>query len=118
MVLALLFLPVQMRAGAEAAHSHSLLHLLLDARDGEIDHHHDEGDHAHAHQTQPGDECRVNPDIPSLEETRQTGSVSMLSAIVVILAVPVERSRAIWPTGPSWHAHHSRPEHPPPRCQH
>jgi hypothetical protein len=47
-IVGLLMFPCDFRAGAEFAHPHSLLQLLLDAADGTIDHHHaDDLDAAH-----------------------------------------------------------------------
>lgn len=39
-LLGLLFIPIDYRGGAETAHSHALLQLLLDAQDGHIQHTH------------------------------------------------------------------------------
>jgi hypothetical protein len=93
-VLGLLMLPCDFRAGAEFAHPHSLLQLLIDAADGAIDHHHaDDFDAIHreamdwldpivgvAHTTSHSDR-QARPDIGDQQQ-----SAPSISALPLLLA--------------------------------
>ncbi len=87
---------MQMRAGASDPHPHAMLHLLLDARDGVIDHHHDA--HAPAHEPHADDHASSQPDVPAPESSRFTsGAMAILAALLVMLLVPAARRVTDWP---------------------
>ncbi len=95
--LALLFLlPMQMRAGANDAHPHAMLHLLLDARDGVIDHH--DGEPAAAHAGHEDSATRRQPDVPSVESSYVTsGAMAILAALLLLVLLPAIRRAMHWP---------------------
>ncbi len=100
----LLLLPMQMRAGADDPHPHALLQLILDARDGAVDHHASE-DHEERHDDhapgsgshEPVDDVYV-PDIASFGGlTSAGGSMALLFAIVAFYSIPTPERARIWP---------------------
>ncbi|MGH2614199.1 MAG: hypothetical protein ACRDJC_03085 [Thermomicrobiales bacterium] len=119
-VLGLLFLfllPMQMRAGADDPHPHALLQLVLDARDGAIDHHDDAGQennhdgHLHAAAEQ-------EPDIPTVgASSGASGSMAMLAALVVLFLVPAPESRQLWPVSSQRSGRIPALDPPPPRTR-
>lgn len=117
LLLAIALLPVQMRAGASEAHPHSLVQLILDAGDGEIDHHHPEdGAAGHQHAPSRADECHAAPDVPTVEETGRAGSgLSILAVSVAVLLVPVSAGRALWPEPQARRGLRRALDPPPPR---
>jgi hypothetical protein len=119
-MLALILLPVQMRAGASEAHPHSLLQLLLDAGDGTIDHHTLESGIARAdgHAAEEAAICLSDPDVPSVEDSGQLGgSLSMLSAIGPTLLLQARNGDPVWPMSRPWQACIPELEPPPPRIE-
>jgi hypothetical protein len=99
LLLTIALLPVQMRAGANEAHPHSILQLVLDVRDGAIDHHgaSDELSHEHEAPQAAQGECLADPDVPSVEETGRLGGISMLSIPVLLMLFPAFSSEERWP---------------------
>ena len=94
--LVLLFLlPMQMRAGAADPHPHAMLQLLIDARDGTLDHHED--DHAAepaGHESTGGTH---EPDLPKTEASNVAGgAMALLAALMVKLLTPAARRVTIW----------------------
>ena len=67
-LIGLFMLPVQMRAGSDRPHPHALFQLLLDARDGRIEHHEgqDEGAVSRDCATPSHPESRIIPICPRL----------------------------------------------------
>jgi hypothetical protein len=117
-LLVMLLLPVQMRAGAADAHPHTLLQLLLDARDGSLDHH--QGDHA------PGDGQATSvasegsrghgPDVPTYEDIGGMGmGVPILAATVALIALLVASEVPVWPRLSRWRDRLPVLDPPPPR---
>lgn len=110
-LLTLFLLPVQMRAGAPDAHPHALLTLLLDLRDGELDHH--AGDR---HDTAIGaDHSGQGSDLPDYGKSNVAGSVALLAATIVLLVIPSlprERTAAL---AEHWQGRAPVLEPPPPR---
>jgi hypothetical protein len=94
--LALLFLlPMQMRAGANDAHPHAMLHLLLDARDGVIDHH--DGEPAAAHTGHEDSATRRQPDVPATASSYVTsGAMAILAALLTLILLPAIRRATNW----------------------
>ncbi|MFN8590985.1 MAG: hypothetical protein U0031_05925 [Thermomicrobiales bacterium] len=83
-LLTLFLLPVQMRAGGQDIHPHALLTLLLDLRDGTIDHH--AGEH---HDGKSGaNHAEDGTDLPDYGKSNVAGSVAMLAAIIMLLVIP------------------------------
>jgi hypothetical protein len=117
-LVALLLLPVQMRAGGADVHPHALLQLMLDARDGSFDHH--EGDHAIAgHTYEPvRDEVTSGnhePDLPSMGDASHAGGMAILGAIVIIFTAPRTEADRAWVIPNKWCGLLLAPEPPPPR---
>lgn len=119
LLLAVLLLPVQMRAGANDPHPHALLQLLLDASDGAIDHHADEPHVADAHSGHEGDHAAPrahDPDVPTFEEPASAASGGqMLATLVVLVIVPLPAYRQVWPAPSARAGRQLSPELPPPR---
>ncbi|MBA3451048.1 MAG: hypothetical protein H0T18_07545 [Chloroflexia bacterium] len=125
----LLLLPMQMRAGADDPHPHALLQLLLDARDGAIDHHtgtgHDElrDDHEPVrHSQEPAADAHApangvhEPDIPSFGDlTSAGGSMALLCAIVAFYTIPLPERARFWPAPARWKGWLPALDSPPPR---
>jgi hypothetical protein len=90
--LALLFLlPMQMRAGADDPHAHAMLHLLLDARDGLVDHHEEDEDAAE-HDGHGSPTGAHEPDVPTLGASNVAGgAMAILATLVVMLLLPAAR---------------------------
>jgi hypothetical protein len=99
LLLTIALLPVQMRAGANEAHPHSILQLVLDVRDGAIDHHGASGESPHEHEALQAaqGECLTDPDVPSVEETGRLGGISMLSVPVLLMLIPAFSSEETRP---------------------
>jgi hypothetical protein len=104
---ALFLLPVQMRAGAEDAHPHAMLELLLDARDGVLDHHHDPHREADHHEGAP--------DLPALGKASLGASLAILAVLVPGMALPSARLNRSWPDSVAVNGHPPALEPPPPR---
>lgn len=119
LLLAIALLPVQMRAGANEAHPHSILQLILDARDGTIDHHAAPAVASHGathevHGPLPG-ECVANPDVPSVEETGRLGGISLLFVSTLLMPLPAFGGAGIWPSLPMRRGRQPELDPPPPR---
>lgn len=119
-LLGLFLLPLQMRAGTTYVHPHSFLHLLLDGRDGVIDHHpqqattvadHGPGDH--------GDHVRrdeqASPDRPTFESIQMATGGLAVTLVALVLFSFVAMWERIWPRREVWSGLRVLPELPPPR---
>lgn len=116
----LFLLPIQMRAGTTYVHPHALLHLLLDAGDNVIDHHHldaatavhgsggDHGDH-------PPRAQHASSDLPTLESIQMATGGLVVSLVTVALLLIRAAREHIWPLRVAWSGRQVRPERPPPR---
>ena len=121
LALAGLFMfPVEMRAGTERPHPHALLHLLVDASDGAIDHHALPNHPLPAierenHETSPE---KHPPDLPSTESsvTGGTGLVAIPALILQFLLMPGQ-VRRIWPHDRLRQGYLPPLETPPPQAQ-
>jgi hypothetical protein len=117
-LVALLLLPVQMRAGGADAHPHALLHLMLDARDGTFDHH--DADHQGPHQEHSAThevESASAPDAPSFADTNLAGGgIAILAAVVALFAVPRPDTPHDWARPTRWRDWLTALELPPPRA--
>jgi hypothetical protein len=109
--------PMQMRAGADDPHPHSALQLLLDARDGMVDHHSPakipaseivDGHGAHVRTATSA------PDLPSFGESNLIGGVAMLAAVVMVFSLPTQ-PRLTWTLPVSWQGRLPALDPPPPR---
>ena len=120
-LLGLFLLPMQMRAGTDYVHPHALLHLLLDAHDSEVDHHHGSerqpagqaghGDHSnHAPRPEP-----AVPDLPSFDSFQMAAGGLAVALVVVALLVITRVAERVWPRRETWTGHRVLPELPPPR---
>ena len=119
LLLAVFLLPVQMRAGANDPHPHALLQVLLDARDGAIDHHADESHVAASHAEHdvghPAPRA-YDPDVPTFEEPAPAASGGqMLAALVVLVFAPLPALRQVWPAPPARIGRTPPFDPPPPR---
>lgn len=116
LALALLFLlPMQMRAGADDPHAHAMLHLLLDARDGLVDHH-DEDEYAVEHDGHGSPAGGHEPDVPHFGSSHVAGgATAMLAALVVMFLLPTGRRLADWAASPLLNGLLPVLEPPPPR---
>ena len=114
-LVALLLLPMQMRAGTADPHPHALLQLLLDARDGAIDHHTGE-EHAGPDDTHAATSGSHQPDLPTFNGVATaSGSMALLVALVAMVVIPsLERNR-FWPAPSRWPGRMPALEPPPPR---
>lgn len=114
-LLGLFLLPIQMRAGAGYVHPHALLHLLLDASDGVIDHHLLAGK---AHTDQDGHArpaAKASPDLPTFESIQMAAGGLVVSLVAVILLLIISRRERVWPRREAWSGRRVLPELPPPR---
>jgi hypothetical protein len=117
-LIGLFTLPVQMRAGTEHSHPHALFQLLLDARDGVIDHHFGQDEEAHQtnHQRSYSPSAAQHPDLPALGSAVQTGGgLALLATLVFAVLLPSGEVERIWPPSRHWRQRNSIPEPPPPR---
>jgi hypothetical protein len=119
-LLGLLLLPIQMRAGTTYIHPHALLHLLLDAGDGAIDHHALPAttvtDHALAeHDDHVRRNEKASPDVPTFESIQMAAGGLAVTLVSLILLVFVARGERIWPRREVWSGMRLLPELPPPR---
>jgi hypothetical protein len=112
-------LPMQMRAGAEDAHPHAMLQLILDARDGGLDHHESEPRHAadgHDHEEAGAETGAHEPDVPVAEVSHGVGAGLAILAVVVVLLEGIAAGReAVWPSFARWRGRRPTLEPPPPR---
>lgn len=114
-VCALALLPVQMKAGANEAHPHALLQLLIDASDGVMDHHAD-GDRRHHSDAATCDAAQRGPDLPSFGDLLSFGGdLPIADAAVALLWLPASRGQAIWKVPGVLHALVPPVDPPPPR---
>jgi hypothetical protein len=106
-----------MKAGANEAHPHALLQLLIDASDGAIDHHHADGDgRHHAHAAACDADGQGGPDLPSFGDLLGfSGDLPLADAALALLWLPVSRGQAIWPSPGDWRESIPLLEPPPPR---
>jgi hypothetical protein len=116
LLLTIALVPVQMRAGANEAHPHSILQLVLDAQNGAIDHHGEIGESSHEHAVAQ-DDCLSNPDLPSVEETGRLGGISILSFPVLLMIIPAFSSEEPWPMPYVRRGRVPEPDPPPPRAR-
>jgi hypothetical protein len=117
-LVGLFLLPIQMRAGTEYVHPHALLHLLLDASDHEIDHHHvavmptrghgDHSDHAPRRES-------ASPDLPTFESIQMAAGGLAVTLVTLALLLITSISERIWPRREAWNGCRVRPDLPPPR---
>jgi hypothetical protein len=117
-LIGLLMLPVQMRAGAEQTHPHALLQLLLDARDGRIEHHEGQDEGAGSHDQRHTVPARIthHPDLPTIGDSIQTGgSLALLATLVTALLLSPTSSARVWAPAGHWHGRIPPLEPPPPR---
>ena len=122
-LIGLLLLPVEMRAGTERPHAHSLFQLLLDASDGKIDHHApeeaDEAGHHEGHEREAaasGSETR-EPDLPVYSDViAVSASLAALALIAALLSVPRATTAANWLSPCPWRDRIPALEPPPPRA--
>ena len=114
----LLLLPIQVRAGAASPHPHALLHLLLDASDGELDHHtvDDAAAAATGHHARDIDATGFHqPDVPTHGTfITATAGLAVLT-LVSVLAIPAPRAGHTWPPCAWWRERRPLLEPPPPR---
>ena len=118
----LLLLPMQMRAGGDEPHPHALLQLMLDARDGAIDHHADVA-HEEPHEAsesgqgwhEPVSGVR-EPDIPTFGGlSSASGSMALLLTIAAFCVIPMPERTWFWPAPLPWAGRFPALEPPPPR---
>lgn len=119
-LLGLFLLPIQLRAGTSYVHPHALLHLLLDASDGAIDHHtarattpadHTADDHSNHVRRDEG----ASPDLPTFASIQMgAGGLAVILVVLVQLTLVAAWDR-IWPRREVWHGLLILPERPPPR---
>lgn len=119
-LVSLLLLPMQMRAGADDPHPHALLQLILDARDGVIDHHGHLDDHSgdaeHGSESVATGATADDPDVPTFGESGPAGGgMAMLAAVVILFAVPASGPRRSWPLPARWSGRLPELDPPPPR---
>lgn len=114
-LVVLFLLPMQMRAGVDDPHPHALLQLILDARDGTIGHHTDDG-----HKETGDSHARAGgahePDVPVYGESNAAGgSMAVLAALTVFFLVPACASVRFWPPLTRWSGRIPALDPPPPR---
>ena len=119
-LLGLFLLPIQMRAGTAYVHPHALLHLLLDARDGAIDHHALpaatlSGYVADDHDGHVRRDEKASPDLPTFESIQMAAGGLAVTLVALVLLVFVARGERIWPRREAWSGVRTLPELPPPR---
>jgi hypothetical protein len=108
-------LPVQMRAGAADPHPHALLQLIIDARDGTVDHHADIG-HDDAYSPHVNIGGSHEHDGPTLGVSHPAGSgIAMLVALVAVFLVPAADVRLSWLWSSRWCGRTPALDPPPPR---
>jgi hypothetical protein len=114
-LIGLCLLPVQMRAGTDRPHPHSLFQLLLDVSDGKIDHHAlDDPGHAVPHDDH--EHAAGQPDPPVYSDVMDvSASLAVLATIAALLAIPAATAARIWPTVMAWQGRIPTLEPPPPR---
>jgi hypothetical protein len=117
-LLGLFLLPIQLRAGTEYVHPHALLHLLVDATDQEIDHHHTAASPAHGH----GDhsdhaprDAAVSPDLPTFESIQMAAGGLAVTLVTLVLLLITSMQERVWPRREAWSGRRVRPDLPPPR---
>lgn len=118
-LLGLFLLPIQMRAGTEYVHPHALLHLLLDASDSTLDHHHPAiatPNHTHG---DPGDHSReapqAAPDLPTFASIQMAAGGLAVTLVAFALFLITSMQERVWPRREVWHGRRVLPELPPPR---
>jgi hypothetical protein len=117
-LIGLFLLPVQVRAGTEHPHPHSLFQLLLDASDGVIDHHAGTEEDAHFQdQLDAGTTSSAHhPDAPDFGDLIQaSGGLALLATLLIVLLLPAAGSAPIWPPSCRWQGRIPTMEPPPPR---
>jgi hypothetical protein len=118
-LLGLFLLPIQMQAGTGYVHPHALLHLLLDASDGVIDHHllaTVGAENAHGEQDEHGQRAvKASPDLPTFESIQMAAGGLAVTLVAMALLLVVSRPERVWPGREVWHGLRVLPEIPPPR---
>jgi hypothetical protein len=118
-LLGLFLLPIQMRAGTTYVHPHALLHLLLDAADNGIDHHHPATtppDHAHGGQGKSSrGTATASPDLPTFESIQMAAGGLAVTLVALVLLLFTARQERVWPRREAWRDRRVLPELPPPR---
>ncbi|MDQ2651557.1 MAG: hypothetical protein M3Z20_00820 [Chloroflexota bacterium] len=120
-LLGLFLLPIQMRAGTGYVHPHALVHLLLDAGDGAIDHHLlASAGAANAHADQAEHVLRAgkaSPDLPTFESIQMAAGGLAVTLVALVLFFIASRQERVWPRREVWNSHRVLPELPPPRLR-
>jgi hypothetical protein len=117
-LLGLFLLPMQMRAGTTYVHPHALLHLLLDAADREIDHHHAAATPVHGHGDHSDHAPRsggASSDLPTFESIQMAAGGLAVTLVTLSLFFVASRQERVWPHREVWSGLRLRPEFPPPR---
>lgn len=118
LLVALVLQPIQMRAGAADPHPHALMQILLDARDGAIDHHAADDERGHR-LAASHDAPRVgilHPDVPRLENANPVSGGAMALAPMLVVFWPFfDRLGRIWQPRARWQDRLPDLEPPPPR---
>lgn len=118
LLVALILQPIQMRAGAADPHPHALMQILLDVRDGAIDHHAAD-DQRGRRLAASHDVPRVfifDPDLPRLENAKPVSSGTMaLAPILAVFWSFLGRLERIWQPQAPWQDRLPDLEPPPPR---
>ena len=123
-LLGLLMLPVNYHGGAEVAHPHAIVQLLIDAAHGSTDHHRRWGHHdGTSHQTlpaKPRPETTVassSLDAPRLTEVTPAHERPLLVPALAVLGLFLLLTQAapIWGVAVSLVGRRPRPDVPPPR---
>jgi hypothetical protein len=96
--------------------------LILDARDGAIDHHAAVGmvvsDDRHGHANESRTISSHEPDIPTFGASSPAGGgMAILAAVITIFVVPAAESRGGWPILSHWTGRSPALEPPPPRIE-
>ena len=112
---------MQMRAGTYDPHPHAILQLILDARDGAIDHHAHHvvvGDDVHGHAYESSATGSHEPDIATFGASSPAAAgMAILAAVVTIFTVPASVSQGTWPILASWTGCSPDLDPPPPRIE-
>lgn len=118
-LLGLFLLPIQMRAGTGYVHPHALLHLLLDASDGVIDHHllaRAGADNAHGDQDEHVRRAgKASPDLPTFESIQMAAGGLVVTLVALVLLLISSMQERVWPRRQAWSGRRVLPELPPPR---
>lgn len=118
-LLGLFLLPIQMRAGTGYVHPHALLHLLLDASDGVIDHHllgATGADRAHPVEDEHAPRAgKASPDLPTFESIQMAAGGLAVTLVALVLLLLTSRQERVWPRREEWSGRRVLPELPPPR---